>query len=242
MTNDILLYKHKKNEAGLVTKRIMLSRLSSLYDPLGLIGPIVFKGKVLFQQATRLKLSWDEQLNVQMSKQWEAWLESLQHLENLKFPRCVCPSEYVDGAAECCRLVLPYTAVHSIQQTKQIPNDPPQMGAKSTTTSNHPSTPGRPVFYYTGVDLFGPFLVKYGRGEVKRYGCLYTCLTTRAIHIEVLHSLETDTFLNSSVSVNMASSADTSRRTHRLQRWAKIKQPYDISCGHKNSVSKWGQN
>ena len=42
---------------------------------------------------------------------------------------------------DCCRLVLPYNAVHSIQQTKQIPNDPPQMGAKSTTTSNHPSTP-----------------------------------------------------------------------------------------------------
>ena len=42
---------------------------------------------------------------------------------------------------DCSRLVLPYNAVHSIQQTKQIPNDPPQMGAKSTTTSNHPSTP-----------------------------------------------------------------------------------------------------
>ena len=35
---------------------------------------------------------------------------------------------------DCCRLVLPYNAVHS------IPNDPPRMGAKSTTTSNHPST------------------------------------------------------------------------------------------------------
>ena len=42
---------------------------------------------------------------------------------------------------DCCRLVLPYNAVHSFQQTEQIPNDPPQMGAKSTTTSNHPSTP-----------------------------------------------------------------------------------------------------
>ena len=43
---------------------------------------------------------------------------------------------------DCCRLVLPYNAVHSIQQTEQIPNDPPQMGTKSTTTSNHPSTVG----------------------------------------------------------------------------------------------------
>ena len=33
---------------------------------------------------------------------------------------------------DCCRLVLPYNAVHSIQQTKQIPDDPPQMRAKST--------------------------------------------------------------------------------------------------------------
>ena len=37
------------------------------------------------------------------------------------------------------RLQLPLD--DSIQQTDQIPNDPPQMGAKSTTTSNHPSTP-----------------------------------------------------------------------------------------------------
>ena len=42
---------------------------------------------------------------------------------------------------DCCRLVLPYNAVHSIQQTEQIPNDPPRMGAKRTTTNNHPSTP-----------------------------------------------------------------------------------------------------
>ena len=42
---------------------------------------------------------------------------------------------------DCCRLVLPY----SMQQTEQIPNDPPRMGAKSTTISNHPSTPGSQV-------------------------------------------------------------------------------------------------
>ena len=34
---------------------------------------------------------------------------------------------------------MPYTAI--IQQTEQIPNDPPRMGAKSTTNNNHPSTP-----------------------------------------------------------------------------------------------------
>ena len=56
--------------------------------------------------------------------------------------------------------------------------------------------PGQPPFTYVGVDLFGPFYVKVGRCEVKRYGCLFTCFNTRAIHIEVLNSLETDTFIN----------------------------------------------
>ena len=57
-------------------------------------------------------------------------------------------------------------------------------------------TPNKPPFTYVGVDCFGPFLVKRGRGREKRYGCLFTCLTTRAIHIEKLSSLDTDAFIN----------------------------------------------
>jgi hypothetical protein len=56
--------------------------------------------------------------------------------------------------------------------------------------------PGKPPFSYVGVDLFGPFVVKVGRADAKRYGCVFSCFTTRAIHLEVLHSLETDTFIN----------------------------------------------
>ena len=54
-----------------------------------------------------------------------------------------------------------------------------------------------PPFTYCGVDLFGSFLVKDGRKEVKRYGALYTCLSSRAIHIEVVYSLSTDSLIMS---------------------------------------------
>ena len=57
-------------------------------------------------------------------------------------------------------------------------------------------TPCKPPFTYVGVDCFGPFTVRRGRSDVKRYGVLFTCLVVRAIHIEVVHSLDTESFIN----------------------------------------------
>jgi len=53
-----------------------------------------------------------------------------------------------------------------------------------------------PPFTYCGLDCFGPFIVKEGRNELKRYGLLFTCLCSRAIHIETLDDLTTDAFMN----------------------------------------------
>ncbi|XP_037295821.1 uncharacterized protein LOC119189653 [Manduca sexta] len=47
-------------------------------------------------------------------------------------------------------------------------------------------------FSNCGVDYFGPMIVKIGRRREKRWGALFTCLTTRAIHLELAASLSTD--------------------------------------------------
>ena len=54
------------------------------------------------------------------------------------------------------------------------------------------------VFSQTSVDFGGPFITKQGSGKTwqKRYLCLFTCLATRAVHLEVAFSLDTDSFLN----------------------------------------------
>ncbi|XP_071118407.1 uncharacterized protein [Haliotis cracherodii] len=54
------------------------------------------------------------------------------------------------------------------------------------------------AFSMTAVDYAGPFSTIQGRGKVrlKRYLCLFTCLGTRAVHLEMAYSLDTDAFLN----------------------------------------------
>ena len=50
-------------------------------------------------------------------------------------------------------------------------------------------------FDFCGVDFFGPFFVKSRRSTVKYYGCLFTCLYSRAVHVETCCNFSSDSFL-----------------------------------------------
>ncbi|XP_055633544.1 uncharacterized protein LOC129773906 [Toxorhynchites rutilus septentrionalis] len=69
---------------------------------------------------------------------------------------------------------------------KVVPN-PPLMSALPAVRVTGMIRP----FTFTGVDYLGPIQVKQGRSLVKRWVALFTCLTIRAVHLEVVHSLST---------------------------------------------------
>ncbi|KAI4903701.1 hypothetical protein NFI96_008893, partial [Prochilodus magdalenae] len=53
----------------------------------------------------------------------------------------------------------------------------------------------KPAFYSTGVDCFGPFVIKVGHRNEKRWGILFKCMTSRAVYIDLLARLYLDSFL-----------------------------------------------
>ena len=74
------------------TKRGVLSVINSLFDPLGIVAPVVIKGKMLLRvMATHLKNrqleNWDQSLPDEHKATWEEWCRSLCSLEQLRVPR-----------------------------------------------------------------------------------------------------------------------------------------------------------
>lgn len=89
-----------KIETMKATRRKMLSTISSLFDPLGLVSPVLMPGKVLLQDVTRLKLAWDDTVPNPFANAWRRWVGSLHGLQHVVIPRCVIPSEFEGAYAQ----------------------------------------------------------------------------------------------------------------------------------------------
>ena len=74
-----------------VTRRGILSTVSSVYDPLGAVAPVILVGKQILQSLCRKNTDWDDPVPDDILPQWEKWREQLPLLENLKFNRCLKP-------------------------------------------------------------------------------------------------------------------------------------------------------
>lgn len=67
---DVLKYKVTIDETTKLTKRIVLSKIAQIYDPLGLLGPVVIIAKCFMQSMWQLKTGWDEILPQKMQIDW----------------------------------------------------------------------------------------------------------------------------------------------------------------------------
>ena len=60
------------------TNRGMLSMVSSIYDPLGLVSPFILEGRQIVQKLCFSKLNWDEPVNEDVKQYWQNWIWKLK--------------------------------------------------------------------------------------------------------------------------------------------------------------------
>jgi len=70
-----------------VTKRHILAGLATLFDPLGLVGPIILVGKLLLQNVWREKIGWDSPVPPYIQLEWETYNNCLNELNSFSIPR-----------------------------------------------------------------------------------------------------------------------------------------------------------
>ena len=154
------------------TCRGLLSVLASVYDPFGIIGPYTLPAKLILQQLAKAELEWDVDIPDEAKSTWNAWLNALPNLDGLSIPRV-----YV-GFENAQNLQL-----HCFADASKD-----GFGAVCYLCCND------------GEECSGNFVmelleVKQARNTLKRYCCVFTCLASRATHLEMAYSLTTESFL-----------------------------------------------
>ncbi|XP_062621125.1 uncharacterized protein LOC134282740 [Saccostrea cucullata] len=76
------------------TRRGILSIVSSIFDPLGIVSPFVMTAKTLLQKMCKNSVGWDEEITGSQLKDWKNWLTQAKELENVTLERCYKPQDF----------------------------------------------------------------------------------------------------------------------------------------------------
>ncbi len=84
--------------SDLICKRILLSNIHRIFDPMGLLIPVLLESKVLMRELwSRKGVGWDDKLPPDLLQRWLSFLSALLSLGNIVFSRSLWPEEEVVG-------------------------------------------------------------------------------------------------------------------------------------------------
>ena len=86
---DTFSFKYSLTPDIELTKRNVLKKTATIYDPLGFLAPYVVRAKILIQQAWVEAAGWDLPLPVHHQEQWRSWFQESTDLEGIRIPRCL---------------------------------------------------------------------------------------------------------------------------------------------------------
>ena len=72
-----------------ITKRNVLKKIATVFDPLGFVSPVVIKGKMMLQTLWARGYVWDDLVQDDVANEIKHWFEQLSRLSDVRVPRCI---------------------------------------------------------------------------------------------------------------------------------------------------------
>ncbi|KAF9413446.1 hypothetical protein HW555_008338, partial [Spodoptera exigua] len=99
---DTFTYQWRLSEKKTLTKRVLLSEISKLYDPLGFLSPATIKAKLLFQKVWISKINWDDCLPIEITAEWEKLRRDFPSINKIAISRWLqCTDNIIDIHGFC---------------------------------------------------------------------------------------------------------------------------------------------
>ncbi len=77
-----------------LTRRSILSTVSSVYDPLGFVSPVLLVAKQILQELCKDGVDWDDPISEQIRVRWERWRRELFLLNDVTVRRSFKPDGF----------------------------------------------------------------------------------------------------------------------------------------------------
>ena len=84
-----------------ITKRLILSRIAKIFDPIGFAAALLIKAKIGMQKLWLLGLDWDEELPSEEQDEWAKLFAEIVKLNEVSFQRCLTPENAVGNPTLC---------------------------------------------------------------------------------------------------------------------------------------------
>ena len=84
-----------------LTKRMILSQIARIYDPVGFTAAFLINAKIGLQQLWQKGLDWDQELPEEIYQDWAQLFEQMRYLCEIKFERCLTPSGAIGSPTLC---------------------------------------------------------------------------------------------------------------------------------------------
>ena len=78
-----------------LTKRMILSQVNGIYDPLGLTTPFTIRAKMMMRELSMENSGWDDPVTEETRKCWMSFFEEMFDAEEITYPRAVKPNDTV---------------------------------------------------------------------------------------------------------------------------------------------------